>query len=234
MEKNNSPESTNRRNFINTFAAGAAAFGIASIAPSVTAKAEENNYSLPNPDDPDAWFAQMKGKHRVVFDVTEPHEIFPFAWPRVFLITNEMTGSPAKDCNVIVGLRHASIGYAFEDKLWTKYKMGEMFKANDPKTKAPSLRNPFWKPQKGDFSVPGIGPVEIGIDELQASGVMFYVCNMAMIVYSAVAAGMMNMKAEDIMAEWKAGLLPGVHVVPSGVWAAGRAQEYGCKYIFVG
>jgi intracellular sulfur oxidation DsrE/DsrF family protein len=31
-----------------------------------------------------------------------------------------------------------------------------------------------------------------------------------------------------------AAVLPGVKVVPSGVWAVGRAQEHGCQYIFVG
>ena len=46
-------------------------------------------------------------------------------------------------------------------------------------------------------------------------------------------ADMMKMKAEDVMNDWKAGLLPGVQIVPSGVWAVGRAQEHGCQYCFV-
>jgi intracellular sulfur oxidation DsrE/DsrF family protein len=29
-------------------------------------------------------------------------------------------------------------------------------------------------------------------------------------------------------------LLPGVQVVPSGVWAVGRAQEKGCGYCYAG
>ena len=36
-----------------------------------------------------------------------------------------------------------------------------MFKADDPATKAPSVRNPFWKPQKGAFKIPGFGEVSI-------------------------------------------------------------------------
>jgi intracellular sulfur oxidation DsrE/DsrF family protein len=54
-----------------------------------------------------------------------------------------------------------------------------------------------------------------------------------MTVYSAVAADAMKMKAEDVKKEWMAGLLPGIQVVPSGVWACGRAQEHGCGYIKV-
>ncbi len=75
--------------------------------------------------------------------------------------------------------------------------------------------------------------MEIGINELQASGVMFCVCNAAMTVLSAVMAGQMNMDAKDVNNDWKAGLLPGVQLVPSGVWAVGRAQEQNCRYCFV-
>ena len=68
-----------------------------------------------------------------------------------------------------------------------------MFKgANDPKTKAPSVRNPFWKPKPGDFQIPGLGNVDIGINQLQESGVLFCVCDMAMTVYSAAVAQGMN------------------------------------------
>ena len=66
---------------------------------------------------PDEWFNKIKGRHRIVFDVTHPVEIMSFVWPRVFLITNEKTGTPSKDCNVVVVLRHSAIPYAFENQL---------------------------------------------------------------------------------------------------------------------
>jgi intracellular sulfur oxidation DsrE/DsrF family protein len=44
----------------------------------------------------------------------------------------------------------------------------------------------------------------------------------------------MKMDAAEVKKEWVAGLLPGIQVVPSGVWAIGRAQERGCGYIFAG
>jgi intracellular sulfur oxidation DsrE/DsrF family protein len=235
MEDNNLTQRTHRRDFLGSIATGAVAMGVASmVAPlnlkAGTLKTTENNL----PEDPDAWFAKIKGKHRIVFDATHPKEIFPFAWPRVFLLTNEATGSPVNDCGVVVVLRHDAIPYAFEDKLWTKYKFGEMFQAHDPATKAPSTRNPFWKPQKGAYKVPGIGEVSIGIDELQASGVMFCVCDAAITVYSAGASEKMGLVAADTKKEWLSGLLPGIQVVPSGVWALGRAQEHGCAYCAVG
>jgi intracellular sulfur oxidation DsrE/DsrF family protein len=42
------------------------------------------------------------------------------------------------------------------------------------------------------------------------------------------------MNADDVMKDFKANLIPGVQIVPSGVWAVGRAQEHGCKYCFAG
>jgi hypothetical protein len=117
-----------------------------------------------------------------------------------------------------------------EDRLWAKYKLGEVFKIKDDTTDAPSLRNRFWKPNPG-YSIPGVGPVPIGINELQESGVMFCVCNMAITVLSAVVADGMKMKHEDVMKDWLSGILPGIQVVPSGLWAVGRAQEHKCAYV---
>jgi hypothetical protein len=182
----------------------------------------------------EAWFDKIKGKHRMVFDATRPHDILPFAWPRVFLLTNQKTGSEEKDCTAMVILRHDAIPYAMENSLWKKYNFGEVFKADDPATKTASVRNPFWQPKEGDYKVPGIGNVAIGINELQSSGVMFGVCDVALTVYSAAVAEGMKLKPEDVKKEWVAGILPDIQIVPSGVWAINRAQEHGCSYCFAG
>jgi intracellular sulfur oxidation DsrE/DsrF family protein len=224
-------QGTGRRRFIGSLAVGAAGIG-ASIAAPLSLQA--NPLISGTESDPEAVFSKITGKHKMVFDATQPHGLFPFAWPRVFLMTNEMTGSPQKDVSVVVVLRHDAIPYAFEDKLWEKYKFGEFFKADDPATKARATRNPFAKPASGEYKVPGIGPVALGINELQASGVIFVVCEAAMTVYSAVMADSMKMDPADVKKEWVAGLLPGITPVPSGVWALGRAQEKGCGYIFAG
>lgn len=235
MDKQDLNHATDRRGFLGSIATGAAALGIATLATPFQSHANDKHALTVAPaDDPDAWFDKVSGKHRVVFDATKPHEVFPFAWPRVFLMTNQSTGSSEKDCGVVVVLRHDAIPYAFQSSLWAKYKFGEVFKADDPLTKAPATRNPFWEPKPGDYKFPGIGNVAIGINELQASGVMFCVCAAAIGVYSAALAQGMGMNAEAVKKEWLAGLLPNIQVVPSGVWAVGRAQEHKCAYIAVG
>ena len=237
MKEEHLKQTTPRRGFIGTLAAGAAALGFATLASPFRLDAQDKNHkpAAVHPSNPaDEWFNKIHGKHRIVFDATRPHEIMPFAWPRVFLMTNGQTGSAENECGVVVVLRHEAIGYALEDRLWAKYKLGAMFNANDPSTKAPSERNPFWQPKPGDFKIPGFGPVPIGINELQASGVLFCVCNAAITVFSAVAAENMKSDAAEVKKDWLAGLLPGIQVVPSGVWAVGRAQEHGCQYCFAG
>jgi intracellular sulfur oxidation DsrE/DsrF family protein len=230
MKNKTVTQGTDRRNFIGTIASSAAAMGIGSLVTPFAAAAGNKEMA----GEADMWFNKIKGKHRIVFDVPAPHEIFPFAWPRVFLLTNQATGTPEKENSVVVILRHSGIPYAFEDRIWAKYKFGEMFKVDDPSTKAPSVRNPFWQPKPGDFKVPGIGNVDIGINQLQESGVMFGVCDMAMTVYSAALAQGVGGDPAEIKKDWMSGLLPGIQPMPSGVWAVGRAQEHGCAYCFVG
>jgi intracellular sulfur oxidation DsrE/DsrF family protein len=230
MENNSQNNSNPRRQFLGKIATGVAAIGLSSIAP-ISAYAE--NVATPL-EDVEEWFKKIKGKHRIVFDATQPNGVFPFAWPKVFLLTNAKTGTPEKDCSVVVVLRHSAIGYAMQDNIWAKYGIGELFQAEDPKTGKASTRNPFWKPKPGDFKLPAVGEVQIGINELQDSGVMFCVCDMALTVYSGAVADKMKMDPAEIKKEWVAALLPGIQVVPSGVWAVNRAQERGCSYCFAG
>ncbi|HEY4325906.1 MAG TPA: hypothetical protein VGN20_18090 [Mucilaginibacter sp.] len=231
MKMHNQLQSNRRRTFLKQFATGAAALSAGMFSVPLKSSAAET-LSSSDVSDADAWFNKLKGKHRMVFDVTQPHEIFPFAWPKVFLLTNGATGSPESDCGVVVILRHNGLGYALNNGLWEKYKLGEMFKIDDPETKAPALKNPFWQPKPGTYSAPGLGVVKIGIDELQASGVMFCACDVALTVFTAIVAGSTNQDPAAVKKEWVAGLLPGIQVVPSGIWAVGRAQEHGCAYCF--
>jgi intracellular sulfur oxidation DsrE/DsrF family protein len=250
MTENNLEQNTHRRGFLGMLASGAAALGLTALATPLQLNAQQGKGGGPKSGaaaaaakhPADAWFDKIKGKHRVVYDATQPHEIFPFAWPKVFLLTNAATGTPESDCGVVVVLRHAAICYAMQDRMWEKYGFADVFKAHDhgpafqasDASSATKTRNPFWNTKPGDFKVPGIGEIPIGIKDLQASGVMFCVCDAAITVYSAAVAGGMNLKAEDVKKDWMDNLIPGIQPVPSGVWACGRAQEHKCAYIFAG
>jgi intracellular sulfur oxidation DsrE/DsrF family protein len=232
MKNNHDDNPNQRRTFLKQFATGAAVVGAGMFAaPLQLAAAEVNS---PDMSEADEWFKKVKGKHKIIFDVAKPNGTAPFAWPRVFFITNAKTGTPENECGIVVVLRHEAVPYAMGSQLWEKYKFGEVYKINDDTTKAPAVANPFWQPKPGTFKVPGLGEVKIGIDELQASGVMFCVCDVALTVHSAVTAEQSKQDAATVKKEWLDGLLPGVQLVPSGIWAVGRAQEHGCAYCSAG
>jgi intracellular sulfur oxidation DsrE/DsrF family protein len=226
MSKNKFAGSANRRDFLGKVTGAAALIGVGSLINPVKAGDGIQAFTG-NAADPDDWFKGLKGKHRIVFDCTEPKEIFPFAWPKIYMMTN------GSDCGAVVVLRHSAVGFALNDSMWAKYKFGEMFKVNDPQTKAAAVRNPFWKPKPDDYSAPGLGNVQLGITELQDSGIMFCACAMAITVFSAVVAGKTNQDPATVKKEWLDNLLPGIPAMPSGVWAVGRAQEHGCGYCYV-
>ena len=219
--------STHRRGFLGSVAAAAATVGLGNIVPaSVTgdaAAATGGDRAL------DAWLGNIKGTQRQVYDAPEPNHGFAFAWARVFYMTNSETGVPDSDTFVMIVLRHNAIPFALADGAWAKYKLGEVFNITDAKTSAPSVRNMFYKPAPGELPLPGMS-----IDELLASGVVFGACNMAITFYSGLVAKKMSMNPDEVRRDWLAAVLPGMQVVPSGVWAVNRAQQRGCSYCFAG
>ncbi len=232
MKKRNLTNKTGRRQFLGNLTAGAATLGMSGLVlPFQELRSESSNPKSSH--DAEDWFKKITGKHRIVFDLTRPTVgLAPFSWARAFLISNEETGSPASECNVVIVFRHEGIPFAFNSDIWAKYKFGETFKYDDPTTKQPAVRNPFWQPAQGQFIVPGNGVWALGINQLQESGVMFCVCNMAIKKHVAVMAQSMHLDPNQVKKEWLDGLLPGVELMPAGVWAVGRAQEHGCTYCF--
>jgi len=223
MKKNNS-----RRKFLGKVLAGTSLTGLSSIAMALEAATPINTMLV---DDADAWLKKgIKGKHRIVYDAPEPHNAFPIIWTWAYYLTNNQTGTTDDDMTGVCVLRHNAIPFAMKDDVWSKYKFGEMFKINDNIASAPAQRNPYYEPKEGDYPMPGID----GIKKLQERGALFCVCDLALTVFSHFTAQSMNMKAEDVKSDWVEGILPGVQIVPSGVWALGRAQEYGCGYIYAG
>lgn len=220
--------SNSRRKFIGNLAATATLTGLAGP---VFAETNTNpRVATASVLGSDKWFKKIKGSHRVVYDAPEPHMGFPIIWSWAFLYTNNQTGTEDNDMTSMVVLRHNAIPFAMKDKLWQKYKFGETFHITDNNTGAPAIRNLYYMPKEGDFPIPGID----GIKTQQDRGAMFCVCDLALTVYSSMAAQKMEADPDEVKEEWVAGVLPGIQIVPSGVWALGRAQEYNCGYIYAG
>ena len=219
--------SNSRRNFLGALALGTAAGSLSAFTSPIVTPVDFKTESI---HEADKWFEGIKGTHRVVYDGSTPHDGFPIIWNWAFYLTNNETGVKDEDMTAMTVLRHSAIPFALESRMWEKYKLGEFFSINDNSTQAPALRNPYYEPKEGDFPLPVIQ----GIKDLQARGAMFCVCNLALKVYSGFVAQGAGLSPEDVNKDWLGSVLPGIQVVPSGVWALSRAQKAGCGYIFAG
>jgi hypothetical protein len=215
-----------RRKFIGSLAATASLAGLSG--PVMAGAPKPKPSALMS--EADEWFKNIKGTHRIVYDAPEPHNGFPIIWSWAYYYTNNQTGTTDGDMTSMVVLRHNAIPYALKDELWAKYNLGEVFNVDDPKTSSKAKRNSVYAPGEGDFPLPAIE----GIKGQMERGAMFCVCELAIAVYSGAVAGGLGLDAEAVKKEWIAGVHPGIQVVPSGVWALGRAQEHGCGYIYAG
>ncbi len=220
--------SNSRRTFLGALALGTVASGLSAISASGQDRPEDLKGSFPH--EADEWFKGIKGSHRIVYDGSTPHDGFPVIWNWAFYLTNNQTGSPDSDITAMTVLRHSAIPFALEDRIWEEYPIGEVFGIQDKSTKMAGKRNPTYEPQPGDFPMPQIE----GIKRLQERGAMFCVCDLALHVYSSAVANQLKKDPMEVYEDWVSGVLPGIQVVPSGVWALGRAQENGCAYVFAG
>jgi hypothetical protein len=176
-----------------------------------------------------SWADRVTAKHRAVFDSPEfsggAGLLRAVVWKHQY---KEVYGTAPEDMNAVLVLRAEGIWLAMSDAFWKDYEVGEKqgFKRRD--TGAFHTANPIAsapaqaKPDAVDNTLPAF----------LAAGNIVLACNLA---FGAVVGLVKKTDklATDDEARRKAlaGLLPGVILQPSGVFAALRAQEAGCSYI---
>jgi intracellular sulfur oxidation DsrE/DsrF family protein len=218
----NAVSGTPRRGFLGSMAVGAATLVLGRLS---TADAEVGTLAPPVSD---AWLARLTGKYKQVFDCTTANDGFGVVFGLTFIDTTKSALKAAdKDVNAALVYRHFAMPLMLNDSIWAKYKIGELIGVKDPKTNAPATRNIF----RDNV------PLHPGLTYEQAmtkNGVIMVACNMALTVLSGMAAPKVNVTPEQAKTEWTAGVLPGVSLAPSGVYAVNRAQQAGCTYAFGG
>ncbi len=218
-------EITNRRSFLGSIATGSAALAVTAAGLHGTALEASGAPADAAPGFSEAWLGKLTGKHKQFFDATSTNQ-FALVFAMNFLNSyNDAYKIPDANLSAVVGLRHFAIGAAMSDDIWARYKVAEFVQAMDPATKAPYTRNYLNHPHDGDMMFPSAS-----VDKLVARGVQFTCCNVALNVVSGVLSKNAGVTPDAAKAEWVAGLLPGVILVPSGVLAVNRAQEKGCTY----
>ncbi|MEP6495307.1 MAG: hypothetical protein ABJF01_21650 [bacterium] len=219
----NSVSGTPRRGFLGSMAVGAAGLVLGRWS---TASAEgSGSASLVFADE---WVARIKGKYRQVFDCTSPNDGWGAAFPLNFSdSTKEALKVTDADITGVAVFRHMAMPLMLNDSIWAKYHIGEVLSIKDPKTNAPATRNVFRD------NVP-LRPGLTYEQEMTTRGAIFVACNMALTVLSGMAAPKASVSADQAKKEWTAGLIPGVNLAASGVYAVNRAQQAGCTYCYGG
>jgi intracellular sulfur oxidation DsrE/DsrF family protein len=201
---------TARRGFFGRIA-GIVAIGVAGLVPG-SARAETDL------DDGPDWPGKLTGRHRQVVDAYEVNRGFPFGFVHNFL-------TPNKSATGVIVLRHEAFPLALGHAMWEKYKIGEKENIIDPETKVAAVKNPYFQTKPGVLNND-----ETAIDRLLARGVIFGACSVALRGHARRLASNAGVTPEEAAKEFTANIIPGITVIPSGVWGVNRAQEAGCTY----
>lgn len=214
---------TNRREFLALAATATAGLGVMLPAGGAAAAATGPSTEFTR------WLDTIPGKYRQVTDWPDLNKGMGLAYTLSFLMTApEAYGVPESDTGAVLVIRHDTIPIAMGDSVWKKYGLGEMFRITDPETSAAAVRNPY-------FLKPGGLPFDAAaLQKLMERGVKVAACNLALTFWSSVAAGKAGMKHEDVYAEWRDAVYPGIQVVPSGTVACHGAVGRGCSYLLAG
>lgn len=227
-----------RRGFLARLASGTLALAGLAAASKTAGAATRDFVPGGTGDFDDRWTAKVKAAmHKAVFDSPDVSDGLALYQAWIFRAGYKaVLGDEAADVLPVVVLRHAGTVLAFDDALWAKHGLGELRKVTDPATRQPAVRNPWARARAGE---PDTSPVTAllgsGIDPtvegLVKSGAVVLACDLALRNLARGLAARTKGDADAIAAELRAGVVPGVILQPSGVYASLRAQEVGASFM---
>src|SRR6266849_1967805 len=92
-----------------------------------------------------SWADKITGKHRAVFDNVEINEGLGLLRAQLWLRDYaDVYGATAAEMSGVTVLRHGAIWIAMDDEFWSHHAIGALTKIDDPATKQPVKRNPFF------------------------------------------------------------------------------------------
>ena len=215
-----------RRDFLSTLGVGAVA---AANGVPLHAAATPLEHLVPIAGDWDvSWVDRIKGKAKAVFDSPDIHDgagmFRAIIWRENY---KTIYGTPIEELSSVLVIRHAAIAMVMNDAFWAEYKLGKVEKIKDQKTKKWTEVNPF-------RVAPADTPPQWAGYTLEAflkSGGIILGCNMAFGQMVGMVAEKHKLKQDEARTKALDGLIPGVILQPSGVFAVMRAQQAGCSYM---
>lgn len=227
-----------RRVFLTRAAGAAAALTVGGALPSALLAA------APAPARPGApaaadwdmsWVERVTGAHRQLFDSPDVNDGAALHQARMWLAGfHEVYHTADKDMSGVLVFRHTAVSMVLNDAMYGKYPIGKSVKVRDPASGKDARRNPFLKSNVGENDQYALIWPDGGLDTLVARGLIVLACNMALHGMAGRTAKEAKRDAGDVYDEFKANLVPGVTLMPSGIFAVTRAQEAGCHFLFAG
>jgi hypothetical protein len=177
-----------------------------------------------------SWTERVTGKYRTVFDVPEIESGYGVwrasVWKNQYV--DVLKASP-KDCSPVVVMRHNGIALAMNQKFWDEYSLGKEKAVKHPVTEQATDRNPVLLSSARNEQPAAFDA--FALDKFIANGGIALACDLAFADMVALVVKKHESSPEAARQSALSMLVPGVILQPSGVFAAVRAQDVGCKYV---
>jgi hypothetical protein len=178
-----------------------------------------------------SWTDRIKTRYRMAFDTNEVMGGTPLSWVAAYLSGAAEAYGSTKDVSTVLVLRHAAVPIALGDDIWQRMAFGETQKLKDPTTGEVARRNPFINFKVGDTHSP-VG-ADATLDHLIANGTVVLACNSAFSGYVGMLAQKEKLNRDEARKQMLATMVPGVILMPNGIYAVGAAQDAGCGCLVV-
>lgn len=212
-----------RREFLDKLAVGAVAVGGVALGLSALPRDLSASPTFHTSDYDVRWPSRLTGRVRSVFDVPEVESGYGVwrasLWARQF----EMElGIPAAQLSTALVLRHNAIVLAMQQSFWDRYGLAEISKATHPLSGELTKRNPALLGAADGMGAPYDS---FALEPFMARGGVILACDLALRDLIAVVAKADSVNEATARSRAIAGLVPGVVLQPSGVFAVLLAQH---------
>lgn len=179
------------------------------------------------------WGSRMTGRLKAVFDVPEIENGLPVWRASIWTAQYEaVLQVPAREMSTALVLRHNAIVLAMQQEYWDRYGLGTAFGARNPLTRQPSNRNVA---MLGAADGVGAPYADFALDKFMGRGGITLACDLALrVLIAPLVQATDKVSADEAYAIARRGLIPGIILQPSGMFAVIRAQEAGAFYFRAG
>lgn len=224
--------SSDRREFLGHLAASAIVLaGTACAAPiSAAQTAAAPSGTAPTGKWDDSWFGRLTAKHKAVFDspqIDQDSTLGPLHASRYIDGVTQALGAKMNEIQTVIVIRHRAIPFAFNDAMWEKYPIGEVYKVKSGENWA--TKNPLANPRGN--RTPSPDRPQSNLAWFANNGHILLGCDLATQGLAQGIAEKTKLPMQTILDDVRKNTVPGMFLQPNGVYAVHRAQEAGCTFI---